>query len=73
VVVDTRTVQPPFELPRVQWSDGINEHTLENPGPDDLIVIGVELKDEVEDDAQGAARRPGPTRGAEHLAENEVL
>lgn len=48
VIVDTRTIEPPFEMPRVQWSDGINEHTLENPGPDDLLVIGIELKQEVE-------------------------
>jgi hypothetical protein len=48
VLHDTRTAKPPFEMPRVQWSDGINEHTLENPGPDDLIVIGIELKHEVE-------------------------
>jgi hypothetical protein len=45
VVVDTRTNHPPFVMPSVQWSEGIDRHTLENPGPDDLVVIGVELKD----------------------------
>lgn len=45
VLVDTRTMQPPFVMPRVQWSDGTPQHTLENPEPDDLVVIGVELKD----------------------------
>jgi hypothetical protein len=44
VLVDTRNVDPPFVMPQVQWSDGTPEHTLENPGPDDLIVIAVELK-----------------------------
>jgi len=44
VLVDTRTKQPPYVMPPVQWSDGVLQHTLENPGPDDLIVIGVELK-----------------------------
>jgi hypothetical protein len=44
VVVDTRAMEPPFVMPKVQWSDGIGEHTLENPGPDDLVVIGVEIK-----------------------------
>jgi hypothetical protein len=45
VQVDTRNIDPPFTMPPVQWSDGISEHTLENPGPEDLIVIGFELKD----------------------------
>jgi hypothetical protein len=44
-LVDTRTIDPPFVLPPVQWSDGIAKHTLENVGLDDLFVIGVELKD----------------------------
>jgi hypothetical protein len=29
----------------VLWSDGNPAHTLENTGPDDLHIIGVELKD----------------------------
>jgi hypothetical protein len=44
VLVDTRTDDPRFVMPPVQWSEGIDRHTLENPGPDDLVVIGVELK-----------------------------
>jgi len=52
VLVDTRTDDPAFALPSVQWSEGIDEHTLENPGPEDLLVIGVELKDY--SDPQGA-------------------
>lgn len=51
VLFDSRAVEPPFEMPRVQWSDGIDEHTLENPGPDDLKVIGIELKRQVEQDS----------------------
>jgi hypothetical protein len=45
VMVDTRRHGANWSLPLVQWSDGIPRHTLENPGPDDLVVIGVELKD----------------------------
>ena len=44
VLVDTRT-DPSFEMPRVQFSAGNPLHTIENPGPDDLVVIGVELLD----------------------------
>jgi hypothetical protein len=44
-MVDTRSHDAKWSLPLVQWSDGIPRHTLENPGPDDLVVIGVELKD----------------------------
>ena len=41
--MDTRNLEPPFVMPPIQWSEGTPEHTLENPGPDDLVVIGVEL------------------------------
>ena len=44
VLLDTRSLAPPFVMPPVQWSDGTPKHTLENPGPEDLVVIGVELK-----------------------------
>lgn len=44
VLVDTRS-DPSFVMPRVQFSTGIPRHTLENPGPDDIVVIGVELLD----------------------------
>ena len=44
VLVDTRTLEPPFVMALIQWSEGTPEHTLENPGPEDLVVIGVELK-----------------------------
>lgn len=45
VLVDTRT-EPGFALPRVMFAPEIPRHTLENPGPGDLVVIGVELKGE---------------------------
>jgi len=44
VKLDTRAIEPPFSMPPVMWSDGNPAHTLENTGPDDLHVIGVELK-----------------------------
>jgi hypothetical protein len=42
-MLDTRS-DPDFVLPRVLYSPGTPRHTLENAGPDDLVVIGVELK-----------------------------
>ena len=42
VMLDTRA-DPDFVLPRVMYSPGTPRHTLENTGPDDLVVIGVEL------------------------------
>jgi hypothetical protein len=42
VLLDTRS-DPDFVLPRVMFSPGLAAHSLENPGPDDLVVIGVEL------------------------------
>lgn len=44
VMFDSRAADPPFEMPRVLWSDGLAEHTIENTGRDDLVVISVELK-----------------------------
>lgn len=43
VLVDTRA-DPSYVMPRVQFAAGIPRHTLHNPGPDDLVLIGVELK-----------------------------
>jgi hypothetical protein len=45
VLLDTRTVDPPFVMPPVLWSDFLPAHSLENTGPEDLVAIGVELKD----------------------------
>ena len=42
VMLDTRS-DPAFVLPQVMYSPGASAHTLENTGPDDLVVIGVEL------------------------------
>ena len=42
VLLDTRS-DPAFVLPRAMFSPGTPPHTLENTGPDDLVVIGVEL------------------------------
>ena len=42
-LLDTKA-DPAFVLPQVSFSSGTPRHTLENTGPDDLIVIGVELK-----------------------------
>ena len=42
-LLDTRT-DPDFVMPRVLYSAGLPPHTLENPGPSDLVIIGVELK-----------------------------
>jgi len=41
VMLDTRS-DPAFVLPRVMYSPGTPAHTLENTGPDDLVVIGVD-------------------------------
>lgn len=43
VALDTRT-DPGFVMPRVLFAPAIPRHTLHNPGPDDLVLIGVELK-----------------------------
>jgi mannose-6-phosphate isomerase-like protein (cupin superfamily) len=45
VMLDTSKLDPPFVMPPVLWSDFIPSHTIENTGPDDFAVIGVELKD----------------------------
>jgi len=44
VMVDTREQGESFVMPSVIWSDGTPPHVIENPGDEDLIVIGVELK-----------------------------
>ncbi len=45
VMVDTREQGAAFVMPPVIWSDGTPPHVIENPGNEDLIVIGIELKD----------------------------
>lgn len=45
VMLDTSELDPPFVMPPVLWSDFTPAHTLENTGPDELLVVGVELKD----------------------------
>lgn len=40
---DTR-LDPDFELHKVLFSESTPKHTLENIGTNDLVVIGVELK-----------------------------
>lgn len=44
VILDTSAIEPPFVMPPVLWSEKNPAHTLENTGPDPLVVIGVELK-----------------------------
>lgn len=44
VMLDTSKADPPFVMPQVLWSDFNPAHTLENTGPEDLVVIGVELR-----------------------------
>lgn len=43
VVADTHA-DPGFVLPRVLFIEKLPRHTLENTGEDDLVLIGVELK-----------------------------
>lgn len=43
ILVDTRA-DPAFRMPPVLYSPTSPRHTLENPGPDDPVMIGVELK-----------------------------
>jgi hypothetical protein len=43
VVVDTRA-DPSFVLPRVLFIESLPPRTLQNTGDDDLVLIGVELK-----------------------------
>src|SRR5262245_17872702 len=40
VLVDTGT-DPKFRLPAVLWSPGLGRHSIENTGPNALVVIGV--------------------------------
>jgi mannose-6-phosphate isomerase-like protein (cupin superfamily) len=42
-LLDTKA-DPDFVLPKVSFSPPTPRHTLENTGEDDLVVIGVELK-----------------------------
>ncbi len=42
-MVDTRN-DPDFVMPRVLYAASTPEHTIENPGTDDLVVIGVEIR-----------------------------
>jgi mannose-6-phosphate isomerase-like protein (cupin superfamily) len=42
-MVDTRE-NPAFVLPKVLYAESTPKHTIENTGRDDLVVIGVELK-----------------------------
>ncbi len=44
VLLDTQKTDPPFEWPRVLWSESNPAHTLENTGDQDLVVISVELR-----------------------------
>jgi mannose-6-phosphate isomerase-like protein (cupin superfamily) len=44
-MLDTRA-DPDFVLPRVQYSHSTPRHTIENTGDEDLVVIGVELKEQ---------------------------
>ncbi len=42
-LIDTRTV-PDFVLPTVLFAESTPKHTIENTDTNDLVVIGVELK-----------------------------
>lgn len=44
VVLDTRILGGFGKPDGVLWSDGIDEHTLENVGRDDIVVHAIELK-----------------------------
>jgi mannose-6-phosphate isomerase-like protein (cupin superfamily) len=43
ILLDTRS-DPAFVLPRVIFQPTQPRHTLENTGPDDIVMIGTELK-----------------------------
>ena len=43
MLVDTRT-DPDYVMPRVMFGETSLLHTIENPGPADLVLISVELK-----------------------------
>ncbi len=45
VLLDTRGVEPPFEMPTILWSEALPPHSLENVGDESLHFISVELKD----------------------------
>lgn len=46
-ILDSRTVEQLETPPVTMWSDPLPAHSLENVGPIDLRVIGVELKQAV--------------------------
>jgi mannose-6-phosphate isomerase-like protein (cupin superfamily) len=39
------SADPDWVMPQVLFSEGTSRHTIENTGSDDLVVIGVELRD----------------------------
>jgi len=45
VLLDTRLLEQPFELPSAAWSEPLPPHSLENVDDTELHLIGVELKD----------------------------
>lgn len=45
VLLDTRSLEQPFELPAVVWSEPLPPHSLENVDRRVLHLIGVEIKD----------------------------
>lgn len=45
VVLDTRALEQPFELPPVVWAEPLPPHSLENVDTAALHVISIELKD----------------------------
>ncbi len=44
VLLDTRVLEQPFELPPAVWSEPLPPHSLENVGATELHVVSVELK-----------------------------
>lgn len=48
VLIDTRT-DPDYVMPRVMYGPTSPLHTIENPGPADLDIIAIELKQSAAD------------------------
>jgi hypothetical protein len=44
VLLDTRVLGQPFQLPPAVWADPLPPHSVENIGTADLRLISVELK-----------------------------
>jgi hypothetical protein len=44
LLLDTRSIEPPFVMPSMLWSDGNPAHTLQNTGDDEIRITAVELK-----------------------------